>query len=212
MGKLHGAVAVLQFRQVTVVRLRRFVNDCKHTLCGSNGVLQFRHHAADLVERLGVLVGIGEEACQLTNGDHTDQRHIAGSCQCSADTHSGIDQSVDKTCHRIGDRTEKCCLCSGLLQFGIVYVKPFFRTLFIGKRLDNFLRADHLLHQTAQCSAGIGGFQIGGTGHLCNFRRNQQGDRRENDYQNGNADVDRQHKDQRTQNGENTSNKLGERL
>ena len=47
---------------------------------------------------------------------------------------------------------------------------------------------------------------------MCNFRRNQQGDRRENDYQNGNADVDRQHEDQRTQNGENAGDKLGERL
>ena len=33
MGQLHGAVAVFQFRQVAVVRLCRFVNDSKHTLC-----------------------------------------------------------------------------------------------------------------------------------------------------------------------------------
>ena len=139
MGQLHCAVAVFQFRQMAVVRFRRLIDHGKHALCRCYSVLQFRNYAADLVERLRVLVGIGEKACQLSNGNDTDQRYVSGCSQCAADTYSSVNQCVDKSCHRVSDRAEKCRLCTCLLQLGVECIKAVFCTALIGKCLYHLL-------------------------------------------------------------------------
>ena len=212
MGQFHGAVAVLQRRQMAVVRFHRFVDGIEYTLGRCHGILQFRHNAADLIERFGILIGKGKEACQLTDGDGADEGHISRCRQCAADADCRIDQGVDESGAGVGERTKERCPGTGALQFQIVFVEALLRPCLIVERFHNLLRTDHLLGESAQRTTCLRGFQVGGTGHLRQLRSHQQRERCQNHHQNGDGDVDGQHEHQRSQNGEDSRDKLGERL
>ena len=50
-ARQHGCICCVR-------RLRFFLNQLEYPPCACKGVLQFRHHAGNFIERLCILIGI----------------------------------------------------------------------------------------------------------------------------------------------------------
>ena len=81
-----------------VGRLLLKVDDLEHAARRGHGALQFRHHAGDLVERLGVLVGVGQKAGERAHGHAAVQRQ-----KRPEQAHQRVDHAVDKARAGVGD-------------------------------------------------------------------------------------------------------------
>ena len=67
---LHCALHLFRtFRMLRLRRPRRGFDQLEHPPRAGQRVLQFRHHAGDLVKGLGVLVGVVQEAGEIAHGD-----------------------------------------------------------------------------------------------------------------------------------------------
>ena len=108
IGKMHSlqrhiALGVRQHPCPLLVRnLRLFVYQGKNPARAGQRVLQLRHHPRDLVEGLGILVGIAQKAGKPSHADAPPDGH-----EGSEDAHSRIDQTVHKAGGRIGDGGEE---------------------------------------------------------------------------------------------------------
>ena len=78
------------------------IQQLKHTGRAGQGVLQLGDDAGDLVERLGVLVGVAEEDAQLADGDAACHG-VDGTHQA----HAGVDDVVDKAGGGVGHAGEE---------------------------------------------------------------------------------------------------------
>ena len=67
---LHCALHLFRtFRMLRLRRPRRGFDQLEHPPRAGQRVLQFRHHAGNLVKGLGVLVGVVQEAGEVAHGD-----------------------------------------------------------------------------------------------------------------------------------------------
>ena len=134
-----------------VLRLRHLVlgiQQLEHTGRAGQCVLQLGDHAGDLVEGLGVLVGIVQEDAQLADGDAA--RHsVNGTHQ----TDTCINDVVHKAGGGVGHAGEKDGLQAHALQAAIHLVKGGKALGLVAEGLHHLLALDHLVDQRGLLAA-----------------------------------------------------------
>ena len=187
-----GTLRVFRFRTA----LRRF-DQIKDPAGAGQGILQFCDHAGYLIEGFGVLVGIAEEAGQVTH-----RNTAAHGDQCACQRHTGIDQGVDEPGSRIGQRGKEDGPQRAFLQSPVYLVKLLQRLLFMAKGLDDLHLANGLVNDGRLLASGLGlelEHRIGTLGDkVCHQQRN----RRDAEDHQGDLPVHDQHQRQGTHNGQ----------
>ena len=119
MLKLHTACTVGQGNGIGGIGQDGvFVNKVEHTLRTGQGVLQLGHNAGNIIERLGVLVGIVQQNRKLA-----DRNAAANGNQRAHHADRRIHQRVDKAGGRVGDGGKEGGLYAADLQIGVDLVK-----------------------------------------------------------------------------------------
>ena len=205
MLKLHTACTVGQGNGIGGIGQDGvFVNKVEHTLRTGQGVLQLGHNAGNIIERLGVLVGIVQQNRKLA-----DRNAAANGNQRAHHADRRIHQRVDKAGGRVGDGGKEGGLYAADLQIGVDLVKALLGAAFVTEGADKMLVADQLVHQTGQLGAGLALYAEHIIGMLRNELCHKDGKRGENHNDQGNAPVNGKHKAQSAHNGQNAGEQLG---
>ena len=201
----HLAVAHKLDGVGSVGNLIGLVQQVEDPLNAGHGVLKLRDHAGDLVEGLGILVGIAQKDAQLS---HTDA--AAHGEEGAGETHGGVDHAVDKPGHGVGEAGEEHGLDGGGFEPLVHLVKGFLALFLVAEGLHHPLPLDHLLHQGGLFAADGGlGLEIA-VGAAGDKPGGEEAQGREHHHHGGDAQVDHGHEDQRTGDGEDAGEELGE--
>ena len=182
----------------------RLVDQVKHPLGAGQGVLQLGHHAGNVVEGLGVLVGVVEEGRQPAHRDGA-----ADGQKRPDDRHRRIDQRVDKAGGGVGQGGEEHRPHTAFLQVQIDALEPLFGAGFVAEGPHQVLVAHQLLHQRGHLGAGLALHLEHRVGALGDEPRHKNGQRRQDHHHQRDAPVDGQHKDQGAQYGQHAGEQLG---
>ena len=202
---LHCALHLFRtFRMLRLRRPRRGFDQLEHPSCAGQRVLQLRHHAGDLVKGLGVLVGVVQEAGEVAHGDaagNGDQR--------TAQAHARIHHGVDEPGTGVHQRREENCPQRRLLQPSVDLVELLHGRLLMAEGLHHLDIADGLVDQAGLLAPGNGLELEHGIRPCRNEIRHQQRQRRNADHHQGNAPVNANHENKRSQNGHHAGKQLG---
>ena len=112
------------------------------------GRLDLRDDVGDLVERLGVLVGVGQEDLHAA---HRERRgHARDHAHAADHGDHGIDDVVDKARAGVRERTHKLRALTRGVELGVEGIEALLRIWAVGKRIHKLLLAHILLDMTAQ--------------------------------------------------------------
>ena len=168
-------------------------------------VLQLGDDAGDLVEGLGVLVGVVEEDAQLTDGDaarHSiDRTHQTDAC---------IDDVVDEAGGGVGHAGEEDGLQADILQPRVHLVKGGKALGLVAEGLHDLLAFDHLIDQSGLLTAhGALPLKIlvAALGQEAGHHQAQRGDA--DDHQRD-RNILPQHEQQGAEDGQQAGEQLGE--
>ena len=163
--------------------------DLKDPLGGGDSGVELGQHACDLVERLGVLVGVGEEARQTADAqtarNYGDRAENCNGC---------VNKGVYKPRARIGESACELSLEADRLQLAVQFVKALEGARLIRKRLDELLISNVLLDKRGYLALQNLLFGKAAVGQLADKRREEQRKRSEQKDRDGDSPVDRDHK------------------
>ena len=172
-------------------------------------VLQLGDHAGDLIEGLGVLIGVAEEGGKLTDGKGIGGGQRSERGQRTGDAHCRVNKAVDEARGGIGDGGEEDGTQGAMLESPVDLVKLGDGLILMSESTDELLVAYHLIDQRCLLTAS-GGLQtehrIGTVGDKA---RDQQGNGGDDDHHQRDGGADGQHKDQGTEDGDQAGKKLG---
>ena len=201
-GKLHGVWRI--------GLLLAGVEQCKHAARRGIRRLDLRNDVGNLVERLGVLVSIGQENLHAA---HRKRRGHARDHAYAADhgDHS-IDDVIDKARAGVGERTHKLRALTCRVELSVESIEALLGVGTIGKRVHELLLAHVFLDMAAKLTlnallrrkALVGKF---GDGTGC-----KNGKRRDEHHHKRHGQVDGEHKRERANDGDNAGEKLGKAL
>ena len=169
-----------------------------------------RNDVGDLVERLGVLVGIGQENLHAA---HRERRgHARDHAHAADHSDHGIDDVVDKARAGVGERTHKLRALTRGVELSVEGIEALLSVRTVGKGVDKFLLAHVLLDMTTElpldallcCKALVGKL---GDGAGC-----KNGKRRDEHHHERHDQVDGEHKRERANDGDNAGKELGKAL
>ena len=169
--QLHAAGGVGQHPGIgRVGDLRRLVDELEDPRGAGQRVLQLGDDAGDLIEGLGVLVGIAEEARQPADRD--GPRHRA---QRPGKAHAGVDDIVDDAGRGVRHRREEGRAHGRGGQAVIDLVKLRKALGLMRERLHDALAAELLIDERGLLAAGLGLRLEHGVGVPRDELRHQQG-------------------------------------
>ncbi len=201
-GKLHGIWRV----GLLLARIEQRKHAARRGVRG----LDLRNDVGDLVERLGVLVGIGQEdlhaAHRKRRGHARDHAHAAD--------HSdhGIDDVIDKARAGVGERTHKLRALARGVELGIEGIEALLSVRAIGKGVDKLLLAHVLLDMAAKLTLNTLLRRKALVGELGNSTSCKNGKRRDEYHHERHGQVNGEHKRERAHDGNNTGEELREAL
>ena len=201
-GKFHG------IRRIGLLLAR--IEQRKHAARRGIRRLDLRNDVGDLVERLGVLVGIGQEdlhaAHRKRRGHARDHAHAAD--------HSdhGIDDVIDKTRTGVGERTHKLRALARGVELGIEGIEALLSVGAIGKGVDKLLLAHILLDMTTELPLNALLNRKALVGELGNSTGSKDGKRRDEHHHERHGQVNGEHKRERANDGNNTGEELRKAL
>ncbi len=186
---------------------RRLIHQLHEPPCRGHGRLKLRHNAGHFVERLGVLVGIAEEAGQLT------YRHasVHGS-QCAGNAYRRIHQTVNKAGQGVGKRRVNLRLVAPGVQPVVDFSQLFFAFLFVAEELDQLLTCHHFLHMTAQFALNLALLDEGFVGAPGNQGSDDHGHRGQCHHHQCNEGMNGNHETKGSDNGHHAGEQLGKPL
>ena len=205
--EFHLAAAVGQLA-LLVRRLRGRVDQLKDARGAGKGVLQLRDDAADLVEGLGILIGIGEKA-----GKPADrQRRAAGveADQRAAERNDGVDDAVEEARAGIDQRGIEHRVQGAVLQTVVQLVKLRLVRLFVGEGFDDLLVLQHFVEEGGLLAAQLGLLAEEGAGAPGDESGDKEGKRCGQHHDQRDQRVDRQHEADRCEDGHDAGEKLRE--
>ena len=168
-------------------------------------VLQLGDDAGDLVEGLGVLVGVVEEDAQLADGDAA--RHSIDSAH---EADARVDDVVDEAGGGVGHAGEEDGFQAHVLQPSVHLVKGVEALGFMAEGLNDLLAFDHLVDQRGLLAAhGALPLKIlvAALGKEAGHHKAQRSDA---DHHQGDGHILFQHEQQGAENGQQTGEHLGE--
>ena len=183
--------------------LDRLVDELEEVARAGDGVLQLRDDAGDVVERLGVLVGVGEECREPAHGDPAREHD-----ERAEDADRGVDERVHEAHGRVRQRREEDRLVALLRQARVDVGHVGVDGLRHAERLDGRDASDHLLHEAGELAAQlrlplevlarVGRDELGGPDREGREDRDHKGDR----------EVQPEHEDERADDGEHAGGEL----
>ena len=180
------------------------IQQLEHTGRTGQCVLQLSDHAGDLVEGLGVLVGIVQEDAQLADGDAA--RHsVNGTHQ----TDTCINDVVHKAGSGVGHAGEEDGLQAHALQAAIHLIKGGKALGLMAKGLHDLLALDHLVDQGSLLTAhGALALEIliAALGKEACHNQAQRGDA---DHHQRDGHILTEHKQQGAKDGQHAAEQLG---
>ena len=191
-----------------LLRFGGCIQHLEHALCAGDGILEFRDHAGDLIERLRVLVGIRKETCKVADTHRPDPRQRTDRTECAECADGGVDQTVHETGRGVRHGCEKCCFLSGIAEFAVDLLEPCLRAILIGECLDDALIADEFFCEGTQIAAQRGLLGESIVGSRCDLCRHEQRDRCQQYDQQCDLHIDGQHENERPHDGHNACEKL----
>ncbi len=208
---LNGALCVFDGNGVRIVRrFRLLIEHLEHAARGCDGVLEFCDHVRDIVERLAVLLDIGEEAGQLSDRQQRGADGRQEAEKAPGNDHAVVDQGVEKSCRRIGQGRVEGGFHAVLAEFPAALFEFFQGGRLVTEGLDDGQIPDHLVGQRRQVSSGFrllfkepeGTVGDEFCGKKC--QRRQNGDDERDQW------LQRQHEDNRSHDGYDTGEQVGE--
>ncbi len=189
--------------------LRGLIQQFKDPGGAGKRVLQLGHDAADLVEGLGVLVGVAQKRGQAAHGEG---RGGAGGRHADQGARQGdgcIDQVVDKAGAGVGQGGVEHRLSRGLLKPVVDLVKGRDPGRFAAEGLDHLLAAQHFVNKGGLLGPGLalGAEEVIGVRGDIPGHHKAQG--REQHHDQGDPGLDGHHKAQRAENGHDARKQLG---
>ena len=188
--------------------LRRRLDQLKQAGGTRQRVLQLRDDAGNLVEGLGILAGVGQEAGQHTDG----QRHAADRVQADQSSEqrgAGIHQIVDKAGKGIGQGGVEGRAAGYGLQPPVDFIKIRYRLVLVRKGGDYLVTADQLVHKGGLLGADTGLLGKQHAGAPRHKGRNKQRQRRYQHNPRRHKRIDGQHEHQRSEYGQDAGEQLG---
>ena len=174
------------------------------------GRLDLRDDVRDLVERLSVLVGVGQEdlhaAHRECRGHARDHAHAADH------GHHGVDDVVDKTRAGVRKRAHKLCALARRVELGVECVEALLGVRTIGKRVHELLLAHILLDMTTKLALDALLSRKALVGELGDGARRKDGKRRDEHYHERHGQVDGEHKRERAHDGDDAGKELRKAL
>ena len=201
-GKFHGIWRV----GLLLARIEQRKHAARRDVRG----LDLRNDVGDLVERLGVLVGIGQEdlhaAHRKRRGHARDHAHAADHSD------NGIDDVIDKTRTGVGERTHKLRALTCRIEFGVERVEARLGVRTVGKRINQLLLAHILLDMATELALNALLCRKALVGELGDGAGCKNGKRRDEHHHERHGQVDGEHKRERAHNGDNAGKELREAL
>ena len=143
---IHPALAAGGVGGVGVVRLLGLlVDDRKDALGAGQGGLQLGDDAGNFIERLGILVGVGQKA-----GERADGKAARDAAQSADQRHRRVHHAVDKAGAGVGQRGVELRLDPHIVKVVVDGVKLLLGALLIPEGLDHLLLTDQLLDAAAE--------------------------------------------------------------
>ena len=172
----------------------RGVEQGEYATSGGERALDLRHHARDLVERLGVLVCIRQEHLHVAHGEHggkpRDDAHK------SRDRHHRVHAVVDEPRARVRERTQKLRALARGVELAVDVRKALPRTVPIGKGAHQALRPHVLLDIGGQLALDA---HLRGKAPPCkpgHRARREHGKRRDEHHEERHGNRGREHEDE----------------
>ena len=208
IAQLHGTGGLLQLQLGLSVRgFRRLIHQRKDPFSAGQSSLQLGHHAGNLVEGLGVLVGIAQERGQLAHRQHAGSAEDAH--QRTSNANTGIHQRVNKAGGRVGEGGEENGPKAGLLQPSVDLVKAILHFILHTEVANHFLAGEHLIDEGGLLAAGFGLQGEHVIGALGDETGHHQRKGRDHHHGGGDHPVDGIHEAQCAKNGQNAAEQLG---
>ena len=181
------------------------VQQVEHAGRTGQSILQLRHHAGDLVEGLGVLVGVAQKHAQLADGDAAPH--------CVHGTHKAhacVHDVVHKAGGGVGQAGKEDGLQAHILQTAVYLVKGGKALGLVAEGLHHLLALDHLVDQRGLLAAhGALALEvtIAALGKEACHHKAERGDAH---HHQRDGHVLAEHEEQCAQNGQNAAEQLGE--
>ena len=201
-GKLYG------IRRIGLLLAR--IEQRKHAARRGVRGLDLRNDVGDLVERLGVLVGIGQEDLHAAHRER--RRHARDHAHATDHSDHGIDDVIDKARAGVGERTHKLRALARGVELGIEGIEALLGVGTIGKGVDKLLLAYVLLDMTTELPLNALLSRKALVGELGDSTGSKDGKRRDEYHHERHGQVDGKHKRERTHDGNNTGEELCEAL
>ena len=204
IAEIHPALDALQ-RPFRVRALLRLVQQGEDPGGAGESVLELRHHGADVVEGLHILVGVGEKHREPAHGEAA-----AGDQQHAHQGHPRVDDAVDEAGGGVCEAAVEDRLLAALHQLPVDLREALRGPLFIAEGLHHLLPADHLVDEGGLAAPdlallpeepeGAGGEEAG----------HEEAQGRQQHHEKGDGDILGEHEDQGHRHRQNTGEELGE--
>ena len=201
-GKFHG------IRRIGL--LLAGIEQRKHAARRGVRRLDLRNDVGDLVERLGVLVGIGQENLHAA---HRERRgHARDHAHAADHSNHGIDDVVDKARAGVGERTHKLRALARGVELSVEGIEALLSARAVGKRVHELLLAHILLDMATKLAldALLGRKAL--VGELGDGAGRKDGKRRDEHHHKRHGQIDGKHKRERAHNGDDAGKELGKAL
>ena len=180
------------------------VQQLKHPGSAGQRILQLGDHTGDLVEGLGVLVGVAQKNAELADGDAA-----AHGVQRTHKAHARVHDVVHKAGGGVGQTGEEDGLQAHLLQLPVHRVKGGKALSLVAKGLHHLLPFDHLVDQRGLLAAhGALALEVA-VAALCQKARHHKAQRGDAHHHQRDGHVFPQHEQQGAQNGQDAGEQLG---
>ena len=197
-GKLYGV------RRVGL--LLAGVEQCKHAARRGIRRLDLRNDVGDLVERLGVLVGVGQENLHAS---HRERRgHARDHAHAADHSDHGIDDVIDKARAGVGERTHKLRALARGVELGIEGIEALLGVGAIGKSVDKLLLAHVLLDMAAKLALDALLGRKAFVGELGDGAGRKDGERCDEHHHERHGQVNGEHKRERAHDGDDAGKEL----
>ena len=172
--------------------------------------LDLRDDVRDLVERLSVLVGVGQKDLHAA---HRERRGHARDHTHAADHGDhGVDDVIDKARTGVGERTHKLRALARRIELGVKGIKALLSVRAVGEGVHELLLTHILLDMTAELALDALLSSEALIGKLGDGAGRKDGKRRNEHHHERHGQVDGEHKCERAHDGDDAGKELRKAL
>ena len=204
VAEIYPALDTLQ-RPFRVRALLRLVQQGEDPGGAGEGVLELRHHGADVVEGLHILVGVGQEHREPAHGEAA-----AGDQQHAHQGHASVDDAVDEAGAGVGDAAVEDRLLAALDELVVDLGEALGGALLIAEGLHHLLPADHLVDEGGLAAPDLALLPEEAEGAGGEEAGHEKAQGRQQHHEEGDGDILGEHEDQGHRHRQNTGEELGE--